>query len=188
MNPLQPNDLCRRASLVAVSSLFIGLCSLSYAEYADEATTSVEAVFNQGIGLYGTVDLGKCMMRLDLNTPTAENKVPAKTLSTRQHGHIRDVATSLNNSHVIRMTFDDKTSPTYVVRSESLRITPGDDSGGNPGWIIREFKFTKGMSMEADVQLSAHESWTWDCSDAAINITNELPITPPPSKKPVEEL
>ncbi|KEQ16407.1 hypothetical protein [Endozoicomonas numazuensis] len=185
MNPLQTNGLCRRSSLVAVSSLFISLCPLSHADFADSATTSVEAVFNQGIGLYGTVDLGKCMMRLDT---TNENKIPAKTLSTQQQGHIKDVATSLNNSHIIRMTFDDKTSPTYVVRSENLRITPGDESGGNPGWIIREFRFTKGANMEADIQLSAHESWTWDCSDTAINITNELLLTPSIPPTPPEEL
>ncbi len=184
--------LCRRTSLIALSGLIFTLSPSTYADYADNASTAVEAVFNQGIGLYGTVDLGKCLMRLDSANPASgtatENKLPAKTLSSQEQGHIKDVATSLNNSHVIRMTFNDHHYPTYVVRSENLRITHGDDSGGNPGWIIREFNFTKGLLMEAHVQLSGHKAWTWDCSDEAITITNELPLTPPPERNTKEDL
>lgn len=197
MNLLQPDGLCRRASLVALSGLFIGFTPLSHGDFADDATKHVEAIFNEGIGLNGNVDLGKCIMRVDPNNQ-AEMKNPAQSVFNHP-GSIKDVGISLNNSHLVRVTFDDMPNPTYLVRSEDLIIT--SDTGNKPGWVIREFRFTKGAAMKAKVQLNDSVAWTWDCNDAAVNITNVLfrddlqsaqpdqPSQPDqPDKKPPAEL
>ncbi|WP_422139641.1 hypothetical protein [Endozoicomonas sp. ALC020] len=191
MNLLQPDGLCRRASLVALSGLFIGFTPLSHAEFADNATKQVEAVYNEGIGLNGNVDLGKCVMRVNPDSQ-AETKNPAQAIFNHP-GSIKDVGISLNKSHLVKVTFDDMQDPTYLVRSEDLIIA--SDTGNKPGWVIREFRFTKGKAMEARVQLNDSIAWTWDCSDAAVNITNvrfqdDLQHAHPdqPDKKPPAEL
>lgn len=188
MNLLQPDGLCRRASLVALSGLFIGFTPLSHADPADNATKQVEAVFNEGIGLNGTVDLGKCIMRVNPDSSQAEIKNPAQSIFNHP-GSIKDVGISLFNSRLTRLTFDDMPNPTYLVRSEDLIIA--SDTGDKPGWVIKEFRFTMGTAMQARVQLSGNVSWTWDCADAAITIMNGPLQAPPPAapaEKPTGEL
>ncbi|WP_252177499.1 hypothetical protein [Endozoicomonas sp. 4G] len=184
MNSLQPNGLCRRASLIAVSGLFIGFAPLSHADYADIATSKVRAVFDQGVGLHGTVDFGKCVIQAGSDGTTPENKIPARIFSSQHEGYIKDVSVSLDNTRLARLHFDEMISPTFLVRSEDLRITPEI----RPGWVIMEFRFSLGTYMEAKVQLSPNLMWTWHCGDSAINITNRFPQADEVSNKSSGEL
>ena len=174
------NDFCREIYFITLLSFSLGMSLTSHAGNADNAYDSIAAAFPQGIGIYGTVELDTCVIKTDPMPPKA-----VTSDNTRQS--VKNVAISLSNANIIRMTIDDSPTPTYILRSHDLRSVDSDTQGVHPGWIIREFRFNKGQLMEAEIQLSGHEVWKFDCSDDAVNITHEIPLTPP-VPKPDKEL